>query len=353
MTQFNGVSPTTSIVPTVALWCNEFLPASVGEYAFELALCAHLESADDVIVSRQLGGAVVDADRRVLDVVIVEPGRTFDDRARLSEATIPRRILESPIGAGTFRDWRRALGDGIAAEKAIERAINIGVLEVDHDRGRELVRLVDRYPKDWFDRIIAIENKPYLDEPGALYEQLQFDVSLGLADSVVLVTESYVTRAHRNRFPDEIGIWRFDPEEVSIEVITEASELATDGPGIEIANRQTGRTEIDIVDTTSKQHARRHLAERAYGKGWRTYRLPPCGQVDPDRGPFPGGPYCSHFDRLIRQERDCGPRCPGFEPAAPPPVDLAGLRARCSPWIRNPPDRRSHQSSLERFTSSQ
>ena len=325
----------------------------MGEYAFELALCAQLESSDDAIVSRQLGGAVVNPDRRVLDVVVVEPGPAFEIRARLTDATIPRRILEAPIGAGSFRDWRRVLGDGIAAEKAIEQAIDIGILEIDHDRGRELVRLVDRYPEDWFDRIIAIENKPHLDEPGALYDQLQFDVSLALVDAVVLVTESYVTRAHRNRLPDEIGIWRFDPGEGSLKVVVEASELETGDPGVEIARQHTGRAEIDIVDVTSKRHARRHLAERAYGKGWRTYRFPPCRQLEPDVGPVPGGPFCTHFDRLIRPERDCGPGCPGFKPGPPPSVDLDGLRAANSPWKRNPPDRRRHQASLAHFISDQ
>ncbi|MFW6153567.1 MAG: DUF5787 family protein [Halobacteriota archaeon] len=325
----------------------------MGEYAFELRLCAHLESAGDAIVSRQLGGAVRAPDRRVLDVVVVETGPRFDERARLTDAAIPRRLLESPIGPGSFRDWRRILGEGMAAERAIQRGIEIGVLEVEYRRGRELVRAVGRYPEDWFDRIVSIENKPHLDEPGALYDQLQFDVSLGLVDAVVLVTQSHVTRAHRNRLPDEVGVWRFDPAGGTLDVLVGATPLEPTRRGIEIAERQVGRTDIELIEPSSKRAARRHLAERAYGKGWRTFQLPPCANVDPEGGPAPGMPMCAYHGRLVDPVSACGPSCRGFRASAPPTVDLASVRAANSPWVHDPPDRRRRQARLDGFSTDQ
>ncbi len=317
----------------------------MDEFGFELQLCAHLEATTDAIVSRQLSGAIERANR-VLDTVLVEPGAAFEQRARLTDSTIPAMVLEADIGPGRFRDWRALLGDGMAAEQAIERAHDIGYLEVEYEAGRERVKAVDRYPADWFDRIIAIENKPDLETPGGLYEQLRFDATLGLVDEVILATQSYVTRAHRNRFPDEIGIWRFDPETRELEVLDPPTQLASARPGFEIIEHRPGQTAVEPVDPAQKRRSRRQLAERAYGKGWRTYTLPACANIEPTEDRTPGLPNCTYFDELVNPSVTCGPSCPGHSSAPPPALDLDGIRERHSPWMRDPPDRRSRQGRL-------
>lgn len=58
---------------------------------------------------------------------------------------------------------------------------------------------------------------------------------------------------------------------------------------------------------------------------------------------------CSHFDRLVDPATDCGPSCPGFEPADPPAHDRAAHRDRHSPWVANPTGAARRQVALDRF----
>ena len=313
----------------------------VDEFAFEQRLCAHLERTREAIIARQLGGGVTTGNR-VLDTVIVDPGPTFEERTRLTDAAIPQQVLEADIGPGRFRDWRALLGDGMAAERAVERAHEIGYLEMDHRGGRELVRTIDRYPVDWFDRIIAIENKPDLSSPGDLYKQLRFDASLALVDAVILATESHVTRAHRNRLPKAVGIWRFDPSVENLEVVKEPSWLPVHKPGIEVLDQHPGRIDVEPINPDEKQESRRYLAERAYGKGWRTFTMPTCSNFDP----ADGIPYCTHFDEVVNPATACNPSCHGHRRGPPPAVDLDAIRDRHSPWVHDPPDVRSRQAHL-------
>ncbi len=321
----------------------------MDEYRFELRLCAWLERERDAVLARQLGGGVSAGAARVFDVVLLEPGPAFDDRAVLTDGSVPPALLESPIGAGRFRDWRRTLGDGPDAERAIERADRMGLIERERRGGREVVRLVDRYPSNWYSRLVAIENKPDLDRPGKLYEQLHFDTSLALVDAVILATESHVTRAHRNRLPDPVGIWQFDPESMTRTVVRPPASLPTAKPGIEVTQRRRGRTDIEVIDPRRKDRARTGLAERVYGKGWRTYSVPACRHFEPEGGPGDGLPYCGHFDRLINPTTDCGPACPGHAPGEPPAVDLRSCRAENSPWRADPPDTRRRQADVTEF----
>ncbi len=321
----------------------------MSEFGFELSLCAHLEATREAIVSRQLGASVAGHARRVLDVVVLEPGPRFEDRTALTASTIPDRLLTDELGPGRFRDWRRVIGSDMGARRAVERGVEIGYLERDRRRGRELIRPVDRYPNGWFDRLIAIENKPDLGAPGDLYNQLQFDVSLGLVDAAILVTESHVTRAHRHRLPDAIGIWRFDPDTSRLDVVQSPDALPSDRPGIERLEHRSNRTEIAIVETDDKNATRCRLAERAYGKGWRQRTWPGCGEIDPDNGPAPGTPWCSFKGRLVDPAAECGEACPGFAANPPPAVHREAIRAEHSPWRRDPPDRRRQQVGLPQF----
>ncbi|MFB6137673.1 MAG: DUF5787 family protein, partial [Halobacteriaceae archaeon] len=88
------------------------------EFEFELRLCAHLEragrpAADErpgprgsasPVVARQLGAGVGSAaGRRVMDVVLVEPGPALAERAAITPDTIPPAALE---GSASIAEWR-------------------------------------------------------------------------------------------------------------------------------------------------------------------------------------------------------------------------------------------------------
>lgn len=314
------------------------------EYGFELALCAHLEATQETVLSRQLGTQV--HGRRVMDIVCVEPGPEFDNRTAITSESIPSLAIESDVGPGTARYWKAAFDcHPDLAERTVERAVEIGFFERERRNGRTYVRQTARFP-DWYDTIVGIENKPDLGRPGDLETQLLTDVTLGLVDEVVLATESYVTGAHRNRIPDEVGIWRFDPESGEREILREPTPLTTDEAGIEIIDRSSSRTEVRVATATQKARARRRIAERAYGKGWRTYELPGCAHVDPDEVALP---YCSWKDRLVHPAEECGSCCDGHEPAERPDIDKGRIRTERSPWEANPDGRTREQTGLDRY----
>ncbi|ARS89021.1 DUF5787 family protein [Natrarchaeobaculum aegyptiacum] len=337
----------------------------MSEFAFELELCAHLETRCEGVVARQLGASVADPGGRILDVVCVEPGPKFDERPQLTSAAIPDTAIESAVGPGRARYWKDAFDcHPDRARRATERALEIGFFESQLRNGREYVRQVARYP-DWYGRIRGIENKPDLGRPGDLESQLRTDVSLALVDEVVLATESYVTRAHLNRIPDEVGVWRVhresadaDPSvtasalEVEIEVVREAEPLPVDRPGVEPLEANPGRTDVEIVDADDKARTRRRLAERAYGKGWRTFGLPACGNCQlGDDAPSSEVtlPYCDWAGRVVDAGSECGPACPAHEPGDETDVDLEAERERRTPWIADPAGKRRRQSGLDQF----
>jgi hypothetical protein len=330
----------------------------VREFGFEVALCAQLEASREAIVSRQLGGAVAAPGGRILDTVLLEPGPDFEARAGLTDATIPAPILESDLGPGTARYWKDALDCAPErAEEVIERGVAIGVLERERRNGRTYIRQTARYPGDWFGRIVGVEHKPDLRRPGALDEQLRTDVSLALCDAVVLATESHVTGAHRNRLPDEVGVWRIDPDALRsgepepITVLREPTPLATDEPGVEPVAWQPGAVDIEVVSPAAKRHARRRLAERAYGKGWRTFDLPGCARCRPRTVGEGTVPDCAWKERLVEPPVECGSSCAGYEAAEPPAWEPAAERAAASPWRRDPDGEQRRQAGLDRFRS--
>ncbi|NHN60292.1 DUF5787 family protein [Halorussus rarus] len=317
------------------------------EYPFELALCAHLEAAEEVVVARQLGGGVRAPANRVLDVVCVEPGPEFDARANLTPATIPDAAIESDVGVGRASDPREAVdAPPERARRVAEAAVEIGFFERAVGGG---VRRVARYPDDWFGRLVAIENKPDLGEPGDLQLQLRKDAALALADEVVLATESYVTGAHLNRIPDAVGVWRFDPETGDREVVRAADRLPSDGWGVELLDEHPLRTDVATVTPEEKARRRRKIAERAYGKGWRSDAFPACGEIEvAEREGSLGLPYCSWKDRVV-DPANCGPDCPGHDPADPPEFDVPEARDGRTPWVAEPEGEARRQAGLDRF----
>jgi hypothetical protein len=321
----------------------------VREFAFELSLCAHLEADAEGIVSRQLGASL--DGNRVMDVVHVEPGPDFDARARLTPDEIPTAPIESRVGVGEARYWKECFDcHPERARTATDRALDVGFFERERRGGREYVRQTARYPGDWFGELVGIENKPDLSSPGDLEAQLRRDVSLGLLDAVILATASHVTGAHLNRIPDEVGVWKFDPEAGTREVLREPTPLSPTEPGIDIGSQGAAATAIRPVTWDEKARIRRRIAERAYGKGWRTHEFPACANAE--NGECAGArglPYCEWKGRFVHPAAECGVECAGHEPADPPDADSDAERDRRSPWVADPDGRQRRQAGLDRF----
>ena len=340
------------------------------EFAFELELCAALEERRGAIVARQLGASVAEPGGRIVDVALIEPGPAFERRLSLAAETIPEAAIEADVGPGRWTPWRSAFDcHPERAARAVDRAVEIGFFERERREGRDCVRQVARYP-DWIGGIVGIENKPDLATPGELERQLRTDVSLGLVDRAILATESHVTGAHLHRIPESVGVWRLHRGEglPEIEVIRDPEPLSVAEPGIEPLAFEPGRTDVAVVPTAAKRRARRRLAERAYGKGWRTFGFPACGACEPvakggDANPAVSGvdaavsdgegtpatlPYCRWKGRLIDAATECGPACAGFEPAESLDVSLTEEREQRTPWRAEPSGVR-RQVGLDRF----
>jgi hypothetical protein len=330
----------------------------VREYPFELAVSAACEARFDGVVARQLGGSVANPGGRVWDTVVVEPGPTFDERAALTDRTVPPAAVEADVGPGeavppaaAFDCHPERRGD------VVDAAVAGGYLERVRTGGQDRVRATTRYPDDWFGDLWAVENKPDLDRPGALERQLRTDVSLALADRVVLATASHVTGAHLNRIPDAVGVWRVHPEgsdrsgaaapagPADVEVLREPAPLPVDDPGVEVLDRHPGRVDVAVVDPAAKARVRRRVAERAYGKGWRPGAYPDCAELAPDDAALP---VCAWKGRVVDPREECGPACPGHDPD-PTDVDDGGARAERTDWRPDPPGPARRQSGLDRF----
>ncbi|GAB7009879.1 DUF5787 family protein [Halorubrum trueperi] len=316
------------------------------EFRFELSLCAALESPDRV-VSRQLGSGITNPGGRIVDVCVLTPGPEFDRRAAITPERIPAPAIEASIGPGEAVPVADAFDlppDRAAA--IVDRAVDVGFLERERRDGRPVVRAAARYPDNWIGSLTAIENKPDLGTPGDLAAQLRYDAALGLFDEVVLATASYVTRAHLNRIPDAIGVWRFDPGTGEREIIREPEPLTPDEPGVEVREERALRTDVAFVDPSAKARKRCRIAERAYGKGWRP-TPPGCSHAIATED---GRPYCECFARVIDPGRDCGVDCAAYDAADPPETGAPRLRDERTAWVADPDgDGPRQQSGLSRF----
>ena len=319
------------------------------EFAFELTVCAALEAQSDGIIARQLG-----THNRIVDVVELHPGPEFDERTNITPHAIPAPAIESDVGVGRARRPKNAFDTRPdRAEGLADRAVELGFFENEYRNGRRYVRQTVRYP-DWVGELRAFENKPDLGRPGDLELQLRKDVSLSLFDSVVLVTESYVTGAHLNRIPEQVGVWRFDPDAGEFTVIREATRLPSTGTGIAVLDESPARTDIEPVPVDEKATLRRRIAERAYGKGWRPETVSGCAQLRPDSPPFDDArdvlPYCDWKERFVDCARECGPECGGYSSADVPAIDTDSVRDRRSPWISDPEGVKRRQVGLDQFS---
>jgi hypothetical protein len=157
-------------------------------------------------------------------------------------------------------------------------------------------------------RIVAIENKPDLDAAAAraLSDQLEYDVSSGLADEVWVATAATgatVEPALLEDMPVDVGIlaMAFDGRETSASVLWHPADLATD-------SRPSAIRERRLV-----------LAERAYGRGWRSYvdtMRPDCRHFELRRAGRALVPWCGAFETHQRAAR-CAGSCEAFEPEPP------------------------------------
>jgi len=319
----------------------------VREAAFELRLCAHLERRDGV-VARQLG-ASVGGGHRVMDVVRVTPGPEFEDRVALSPDTVPPAAVAADTSVAEWRPVTDVVDRPPERARAVaERAADAGFFEWTVRDGTPMVRRAAPYP-DWVGSLVGVENKPDLGTPGDLAAQLRKDVSLGLFDSVVVATESYVTGAHLHRMPDPVGVWRVDFDAAEpIEVVREPSPLTPEETGIQVIERRANRTEVRVADAAAKARQRQRIAERAYGKGWRPAAFPDCARVAAAEEAGTPLPDCAFEGRVVAPGADCGPDCPGHERAPAPEYDPDAERERRTAW-RADAGRAREQSGLDQF----
>jgi hypothetical protein len=303
-------------------------PATDSEFSFELLVCRWAElgwppgddaaGSDDaapVLVSRQLG-----TKKRRWDTIVIEcDPEGLAARREFGDRTIDGDLL--PVVRHAPAEWeyyRDALPDpGYPwryVREAIHRAAARGLVEKRKNGNRIEIRRKRPYP-DWVSRIIAIENKPDLDASAAaaLSDQLEHDVDTALADEVWLATGrtgERVEPALLRQFPVEAGVLTFD-----FSAGTSADAAAVDWLPSALDPTAGG----ERFDSAEKARRRRLIAERAYGKGWRSFTettRPDCRWFELARSGRGTVPTCAAKDRC-QSEAECGRRCGSFEPEPP------------------------------------
>ncbi|MEF8851433.1 MAG: DUF5787 family protein [Haloarculaceae archaeon] len=328
-----------------------------AEFRFELRVCQWAErrwpagdggdntgGADDasaapaVVVARQIG-----TERRRWDTVVVECDPAgLERRANFGTAELDSNLLHVVRSAPADWAWYRdALPDpGYPwryVREAVHRAAERGVIERRRRGNRIEVRRKWRYP-DWVERIVAIENKPDLDASAArrLRPQVEHDVAMALADEVWVATAATgasVEPALLEDLPVEAGILTVDDGGAS--VAWYPTSLAVEQPGTKITERPDGgdraasAARFEYADPEWKREKRLELAERAYGRGWRSYvdtMRPDCRHFrleDESTGFFP---HCGAKERS-QTAAECSGSCPEYEPEPPawrtrgPPIE--------------------------------
>ncbi|PSQ15897.1 hypothetical protein BRD00_12860 [Halobacteriales archaeon QS_8_69_26] len=289
------------------------------------------DSGPPVVVGRQLG-----TQYRRWDTVVVEcDPEGLRERARFGADALDSDLLHVVRDAPAEWTWyREALPEPDYpwryVREAVHRAADRRVLETRRDGNRIEIRRRWPYP-DWVRRVVAVENKPDLDASAArsLRPQLEHDVAMGLADEAWVATESVggVEPVLLENLPVEAGILAVDPAEGDPEVSVEwyPGSLAVGDPGTRILDRPAGgdhdrsAARFEYVDPAEKAEKRLAIAERAYGRGWRSY----ADSMRPDCRHFrlrPEGtallPWCAAKARG-QTAAECSGSCPEFEPEPP------------------------------------
>jgi hypothetical protein len=324
-------------------------PPVGSEFTFELLVCRWAEltwppeettSADPTstdatveqprpsfVVARQLG-----TQKRRWDTLVVECDRAgLAQRRQFGEQALDSDLLHvvrnAPEEWTFYRDalphpgypWRYV-------RKAIHRAAARDLLE-KRKRGRKIeIRRLRPYP-DWVRRIVAIENKPDLDASaaGALTDQLQHDVDTALADEVWVATTRTGERVEPvllEDFPVEVGVLTFDVAAGEGGRGHSRSGLHVDADSAVVdwlpSSLPVG-VDSDAFSAEEKRARRLQIAERAYGKGWRSFRdtmRPDCRHFELERAGRALLPTCAAKGRC-QTAAECSGGCPEFEPEPP------------------------------------
>lgn len=310
-----------------------------GEFGFELRFCAwadrHWPPTTDESVTAIVGRQVGTRHRRWDTVIVETTPSALRDRAEFGADTLDSDLLDiiehAPADWAWYQDalpdpgypWRYV-------RESIHRAADRGILETRRDGNRIEIRRIAPYP-DWVDRLIAIEHKPDLTASAAraLTDQLQRDVATGLADEVWLATAATgdpVEPALLADIPVEAGVLVIeDIDPVTTTVKWHPRSLNVTDPGTTIVDRPTGgehdqsATRFEYITAAEKATRRTELAERVYGRGWRSYvetMRPDCRYFTVTHTGDGFVPYCVAKGREQRA-RECASGCPEFEPEPP------------------------------------
>lgn len=294
-----------------------------SEFEFELLTCRWVELAwppeasrdSAIVVSRQLG-----TQSRRWDTIVVEADpealaarRQFGERALDSD--LLHVVRSAPAEWVWYRDclphpgypWRYVL-------EAVHRAADRGVVETRRNGNRIEIRRIAPYP-DWVRRIVAVENKPDLDASAAraLRDQLVHDVETALADEVWVATETTgasVEPALLEDMPVDVGILTLD---FADGVRADAGDVAW-YPGT-----LNPRSDSDGMSADERAEKRLEIAERAYGKGWRSFHetmRPDCRHFELRREGRALVPWCAAKKRR-QTAAECSGSCPEFTPEPP------------------------------------
>jgi hypothetical protein len=280
-----------------------------AEFTFELVTCRWAERtwppgetrATATVVARQVGTR-----ERRWDTLIVEADPAgFAARERFGPDELDSDLLHVVRHAPAEWAWYRdALPDpGYPwryVREAVHRAAARDAVETRRRGNRIELRRVAPYP-DWISRVVAIENKPDLDASAAraLADQIAYDVDCGLLDEVWVATRATgdaVPPALLEAFPVEAGILAVDPHAGEADVLWHPAALST-----------------------TDDARRRVIAERAYGRGWRSYvdtMRPDCRHFELAEVGEAFVPYCAAKARC-QTGAECSGSCPAFEPEPP------------------------------------
>jgi len=291
-----------------------------AEFGYELLVCRYAELAwhpsegpRPALVARQLGTR----ERRWDTVVIEVDPAAFERRRAFGERAIDSDLLHVVRGAPAEWAWYRdALPDPDYpwryVRQAVHRAAGRDLIEKRRDGNRIQIRRLRPYP-DWVERIVAVENKPDLNRSAAdrLAEQLEHDIETGLADEAWLATETTGERvepALLRELPVEAGILATDfsagVDADAVDVAWHPSDLAPGSGERRDAGTETLRLEI---------------AERAYGKGWRSFHdtmRPDCRHFELRREGRALVPHCAAKEK-VPTARECSGSCSSFSPEPP------------------------------------